>query len=227
MTRHGAEQHFIRPDGVYITSELQPTPGSGFNPVADTMAIAARFVAPTGLAGPMAHLADGRPVHSRNGFNHARPKRRWAHLLPTRQLGGLGAPTLRDRWFAFKARVRANVQANKFIQDMRIRPMLPGVVTVDTSPRGPAPSATALAVQSGWAPQPTSPSKASGYTPAQGDPPNNGAVVTAVNLAPSEAGKPINLWQRVMQSGLPPVVAQRAENDVLAKWFGVKTGGGY
>lgn len=209
MARHGDEQHYIRPDGVYITSELQPTVGTGFNPVADTMAIAARFVAPSGeagLSGTVALLGRSRRA---------------------RRLAGLGAPSLRDRWFAFKARVKANVQANKFIQDMRLRPQAGGVVTVDTSPRGPSPSATALAVQSGWAPQPTSPSASSGYMPAQGDPSNNGAVVTAINLAPSEAGKPINLWQRVMQSGLPPVVAQRAEDDVLTKWFGAKAGGDY
>lgn len=203
MAKHGPEQHLIRADGVYITSMLQPTVGAGFNPVPDTMAIAARFVAPTGLAGTVGT----------------------AHRM--RRVSLLGAPrtafgaALQQRWLAFKARVQANIQANRLLHDMRFKPA-GGVVTVDTSPRGPAPSPTALAVQSGWAPAPQSPASAAGYAPAQGDPPNQGGVTTALNLAPTEAGKPIQLWQRIVQSDLPPVVANRAQDDIIARWFAVK-----
>ncbi len=206
MPRHGDEAHFIRPDGVYITSELQPAVGAGFNPVADTMAVAARFVAPTGLAGPVGTV----------------------HLL--------GEPTpraaVRGWWTAFRARIKANMAANKFFQDMRIRPVRVnnggGRMTLDTSPRPAPPSPTALEVQGGYAPAPQSPSTAANYQPLPGDPNNNNAVVTAVNLTPGQAATPIAFWQGV-QRGLHPVVAARAQEDALTRWFGVKhpTDGGW
>jgi hypothetical protein len=202
MAKHGGEQHYLSPYNTYVTSARQPFVGAGFNPVADTQAIAARFVSPTGLAGPMGYVAAQYPT----------------------RLGAPAFANLRARWSAFKARVKVNMQANRFVQDMRLTQVAPGVMSMDTSPRPFNSDPTALAVQSGWAPAPQSRASASGYMPAQGDPPNNGAVPTAINLAPSEAGKPIQLWQRVMQSGLPPVVAQRAQNDVLARWFAAKAG---
>jgi len=218
MAKHGPEAHYLRPDSVYITSVLQPTVGGGFNPVQDTAAIAARFVAPTGLAGPVGQI----------------------HLLgrSRRRIRFLGAedgapqPSLRQRWINFWGRVRANMAANKLVREMRALPEGARVVTVDTSPRGPAPSATALAVQSGWAPAPQSPASAAaaaGLQPRPGDPPNAGPVVTAVGLAPGQAAWPASFWDRVIRQGYPPVVAARAEEDVLTKWFGVKspTNGGW
>lgn len=226
--KHGPEQHLIRADGVYITSELQPTVGGGFNPVADTMAIAARFVAPTGLAGPIGSVVRAKDPAWR-ACNRTWPNRRMGH--PIRALRGPGSPSLAERWMNFKARIKANMAANRFINDMRIRPAAGSVVTVDTSPRSPNSDPTALAVQSGWAPSPQSAATAAintvGMSAAQGDPPNQGAVVTAVNMTPGEAAFPVNFWDRVIRGGMSPVVAARAEGDVLAKWFGVKTGGNY
>lgn len=216
MAKHGPEMHYIRPDGVYITSVLQPTVGAGFNPVPDTMAIAARFVAPTGLAGPMGQIAILGRQARRSPTRAFMPFQR-----AFRKPKGLGSP-IGDRWRMFVARVRANFQANRFVQDMRFMPAGPGVVTMDTSPRPINTDPTALAVQSGWAPSPQSPASASNYMPAQGDPGNNDATVLALNLAPSEAGKPIQLWQRIMQSGLPPIVAARAEDDIITRWFKAK-----
>lgn len=212
MAKHGPESHFISPYVTYVTSQRQPAVGAGFNPVSDTAAIAARFVAPTGLAGPVGqvHLM-GRKMR--------------------RRLRGIGAeaapaPSLRQRWQMFWGRVRANMMAR--------RALPPGsVVTVDTSPRGPSPSPTALPVQSGWSPAPQTAATAAvaqaSYTPSQGDPPNMGPVVTAVSMDPAGAAFPTNFWDRVIRQGYPPVVAARAEDDVLTKWFGVKspTNGGW
>lgn len=52
--KHGAEMHFVRPDGVYRTSVLQAIPG--YQPVSNAMEVAARFTAApyfaTALSGP-------------------------------------------------------------------------------------------------------------------------------------------------------------------------------
>lgn len=221
MAKHGPEQHLIRPDSVYITSVLQPSVGAGFNPVHDTAAIAARFVAPTGLAGPVGSIE--------------LMGRGWRGRRRLRLLGAADAAPpsdLRLRWINFWARVRANLAASKLARQMR-RNDAPTVVTVDTSPRGPAPSATALPVKSGWSPSPQSAATAAisdvGFTPGQGDPPNMGPVVTAVQMDPRGAAFPANFWDRVIRQGYPPVVAARAQEDVLTKWFGVKspTNGGW
>jgi hypothetical protein len=221
MAKHGPERHYTNPYVTYVTSRRQPSVGAGFNPVSDTAAIAARFVAPTGLAGPVGTIE----------LMGRRTRRR------LRLLGAAEAPTasLRQRWINFWARVRANIAANKFVQDMRIRPALPpgSVVTVDASPRGPAPSATALPVGSGWAPEPQSAATAAivqaSYSPAQGDPPNMGPVVTGVTMDPAGAAFPAEFWNRVIAPGYPPTVAARANQRALFKWFGTKspTNGGY
>lgn len=209
MTRHGALQHYLRPDGVYITSVLQPF--ANFNPVPDTNAVAASFVSPGALAGPVA-------LWGCNG-------------------GGVGcAPALgsvKSRWQAFKAKVQLNLQTQRLRRTARaVAVTAPGqVTTVDTSPRPPNANVAAIAVTSGWAPTPQSPKSdaAMVYMPAQGDPPARGPVATGVAMAQNQAAFPQNFWNRVIRDGLPPVVAARAQDDVLTKWFGVKspTGAGY
>lgn len=211
MARHGAESHYLRPDGVYITSVLQPT--VGYDPVADAQAVGASFVSSVGLAGPVA------TAYRRH-----------------RNVSLLGAPTfsnLKNWWSAFKVRVQTNLVANKYGVSM-----LPAAasaqaaaasgkqVTVDTSPRPPNADPTALATQSGWAPGPQSPKTAAAavYSSAPADPPNQGATVTAVAMAPGEAAAPVGFWQGITQSGFPPVVAARAEVDSLRRWFSSKAG---
>jgi hypothetical protein len=88
MTRHGALQHYLRPDGVYITSVLQPF--ANFNPVPDTNAVAASFVSPGALAGPVALWGCGD--------------------------GGTGCVpmgSVKSRWQAFKAKVQLNLQTQR------------------------------------------------------------------------------------------------------------------
>lgn len=112
MAKHGAEAHYLRPDFTYRTSVLQPT--VGYNPVPDAQAVAARFVAPMGLAGTVA----------------------------TRH--HLGAPSLASRWAGFKARVSARFQAARMVRQLRTMPAAAAPVTVDTSPRPADPSAIAV-----------------------------------------------------------------------------------
>jgi hypothetical protein len=211
MTRHGALQHYLRPDGVYITSVLQPF--ANFNPVPDTQAVAASFVSPGALAGPVAlwGCADGGT-------------------------GCVPMGSVKSRWQAFKARVQLNLQTQRLRRTARAVSAAvataPGqAITIDASPRPPNANVAAIAVTSGWAPSPQSPrsNAAAVYMPAQGDPPAHGPVATGVAMAQNQAAFPQNFWNRVIRDGLPPVVAARAQDDVLTKWFGVKspTGAGY
>src|SRR4051812_11166059 len=138
MDRHSGLQHYLRPDGVYITSELQPF--ANYNPVADAQAVAASFVSPSRLAGPVGVQLLGRA------------RKRGVNLL--------GKPTVRERWMNFKARLKANLQANQIARGpAALQPRsASGVTTVDTSPRPPNPDVAAIAVTSGWAPSPQTPS---------------------------------------------------------------------
>lgn len=211
MDKHSALSHYVRPDAVHITSVLQPF--ANINPVADSMAVSASFVNPGGgLAGSTAQI----------------------HFLGRRSLRGAGvAPktTFGQHWANFKARLRVNMTANRYMRDMRFPAAAgsPQVTTVDTSPRPPNADMTAIAVTGGWAPSPQSRASEARYVPMQGDPPNQGPAITAVAMAPAEAAFPQGFWNRVIRDGYPPIVAARAQEDVLTKWFGVKspTGAGY
>jgi hypothetical protein len=58
--KHGAELHFVRPDGVYRTSVLQAIPG--YQPVSNAMEVAARFTAAPYFATALSGLgADALP----------------------------------------------------------------------------------------------------------------------------------------------------------------------
>lgn len=198
MAKHGAEAHFLRPDGVYITTVLQPT--LDFDPVRDTASVAARFVAPMGLAGPVATR------HHLNG-----------------QVNLLGAtPTWRERWFAFKARVKANMAASKLMREMRVRPMLPAAMPAQDLPRPPNADPTALMAKGAWAPQPqtklTAAQDVVNAVSRAGDPPNQSAANTAVAMAPQQAAWPGYFWQRSIH-GDPAVVDSRAGQWAMNRWW--------
>lgn len=194
MARHGAFQHYIRPDAVYRTGVIQPA--AFYNPVEDAQAVAAEFVAAPGLAG----------------------------LHATAHRGHLGGP-IASRWAAFKARVKTRLIANQIIRDAD---MVPAAITskqatLDVSPRPPSPYPGAVPTTSGWMPQPQTPasaaSVATAYRGRAGDSPQAGAVATAVAMDPSGAGFPANFWANTIVGGMNPLVAQRAETDVLRRWF--------
>lgn len=191
MAKHGAEDHFLRPDGVYITSVLQPT--VGYDPVGDAQAVGARFVAPMGLAGPKATAWRAR----------------------RRGLRGPVVDGLRARWQMFKARIKANLQSHQFLLTTGTAPSSAPVITVNTSPSAAAdPSAVG-----GPAGQTPAGAAAAVYAAAPGDPASQGAMTTSVAMAPQETGVPAGIWQQIINSGAAPVVALRAEADALRKWF--------
>lgn len=201
MNRHGSESHFVRPDFTYITTVLQPT-ATGYQPTRDAMEIGSRFVAPAGLAGQRMtrHLGDGTVVPAAGTAPFGRVRAWWA---------GVKA----------RAASRRLVYLQRFAL---LAPGAPGVVTIDTSPRPANADPTALAVQSGWAPGPQSPASAAAQiaTARAGDPPFNPSLVAAGRIGPGEARWPTNFWQRaIMNRGLSPVVAARAENDALRLFY--------
>lgn len=61
ITKHGAEAHYVRPDGVMRSSVLQAIPG--YHPVSNAQAVAQRF---THLIGPTAGAASA-PIAGLNG----------------------------------------------------------------------------------------------------------------------------------------------------------------
>lgn len=195
---HGAESHYLRPDVTYRTSVLQPT--VGYEPVSASQAVAQRFVAPVGLAG----LAGPQATRHR-----------------------LAGPleTLPGKVSTFFAGVKARWQAAKIARRVARNggvPFAPGAqtMTLDTSPRGPSPGAGAIAVQSGWMPQPQSPASAVATltTPRAGDPPMAGAAATAAAMTP-ESTWPRSYWRDVISQDVPPIVAARGGGDALYKWF--------
>lgn len=190
MARHGGSQHFLRWDVTSKTSVLQPT--GGYNPVADAQAVAAEFVTYPGLAGPRA----------------------------TRHR--LGAPgPLASKWAAFKAKVRANLIANGIIRQGGALPAVAvnAVRTVDVSPRSPSPYPGAIPTQSGWMPAPETPAGVVPTVHRAGDPPTAGAVATAITMDPAGAAFPATFWADVIGQGLNPLIAARAQSDVLRRWF--------
>lgn len=200
MAKHGSEQHFVRPDFTYITTVLQAT-ATGYQPTRDAMEVGSRFVAPMGLAGQRMtrHFGDGSV----------------APVGPAVPFG--------QRVRAWWAGVKSRAMARRIMREARILPAGPqGVVTVDTSPRPANADPTALAVQSGWAPGPQSPATAAAQiaTARVDDPPYDPSLVAASRIGPRVAQWPTNFWQRViMNRGLPPVIAARAENDALRQWY--------
>lgn len=199
MAKHGSEQHFVRPDFTYITTVLQAT-ATGYQPTQDAMEVGSRFVAPMGLAGQRMtrHFGDGSA----------------APVGPTMPFG--------QRVRAWWAGVKSRAMARRIAAQSRLLPPASGVVTIDTSPRPANADPSALAVQSGWAPGPQSPSSAAAQiaTARADDPPYDPSLVAASNIGPSEARWPSNFWQRViMNRGLPPVVAARAEGDALRLFY--------
>jgi hypothetical protein len=211
MKRHGAEAHFLRPDGVYITTVLQPT--LNFDPVRDTQETAARFVMPTGLAGPVATTTTTMIPAGHHPFMDS-----WTRTTTT----------WKSRWQSFVARIKANMAANQLVRDMNIHvpPAKAGPLPLkitDILPRPPNPNPGAIAVSSGWAPDPQSPATAAmntvGSMPAQGDPPKTPAIVTAVNMAPQEAGFPAEFWRDTIEGGMSPLIATRGERDALYQWY--------
>jgi hypothetical protein len=144
--KHGIESHFVRPDRVYATSVL--TPVTGYEPVADAMQVAARFVGNgRGLAGPSASVAlmgrkGGQAVRAL--FTNIGPRGR--NLRGSVSLLGstvslLGSPFqgLRDWLSNLFATLRAKWESRKILK--QLAPVTPtGVVSVDTSPRPTAAS---------------------------------------------------------------------------------------
>lgn len=193
MARHGAFQHYIRPDAVYRTGVIQPA--AYYNPVEDAQAVAAEFVAAPGLAG----------------------------LHATVHRGHLGGP-LASRWAAFKARVKTRLIANRIIRDTGTVPaaLVSKQITLDASPRGPSPYAGAVPTTNGWAPQPQTPASVVPSITRAGDPPTAGAVATAIAMDPAGAAWPADFWAKVVGGNMNPLVAQRAETDVLRRWFRAK-----
>lgn len=225
MERHGSERHYLRADGVYITSVLEPT--LNFDPVRDTAQVAARFVAPSGLAGVVGtvHLmGPGVNLLGRPGINLLGPG---INLLGRPGINLLGAaPTLKQRWDAFKARVKLNIQTRRLMRGLAAKPAaLPAGVVNAGAARPPAPSPTALPAQGSWAPEPQSMATAaisSAQLHREG-PPTAGAVATAISMAPGEAAWPMQFWQNSIVRSYPGVVGSRAETDALAQWFGNRT----
>lgn len=200
MARHGGTQHYLRPDFTYKTSVLQPV--AGYSPVADAEAVAGEFVGNVGLAGPVAMVR----------YPHAGYR-------------GVSGPVA-SWWNRLKARVRANMMMNSIKRQAGGGTMPAAAfaaaapkVDVDTSPRPPAPSPTAIPTTGGWMPEPQSPRSAVAYTGAQGDPPTAGAVAAAVAADPKGAAFPAEFWADVIGRDLPPLIAARAENDVLRRFF--------
>lgn len=193
--QHGAEAHLLRVDRVWRTGVIDPT--VGYEPVAASQAVAARFVAPVGLAGTQAtrHRLAG-PVEAFPG------------KVATFFAG------IRARWEA--RRLARQVARNGGV------PFAPGAqtMTLDTSPRGPSPGAGAIAVQSGWMPQPQSPASAvANLTTARaGDPPMPGIAATAAAMTP-ESTWPNNYWRDVISQDVPPIIAARGGGDALYKWY--------
>lgn len=83
MAKHGAERHFVRPDGVYRTSVLQAIPG--YQPVSNAQQVAARFTAAPYFA-TFHNPAATPPVSGLAGYGLGRQRR--ARLI--RGMDGLG-----------------------------------------------------------------------------------------------------------------------------------------
>lgn len=208
--KHGIENHFVRPDRVYATSVL--TPVVGYQPVSDAYQVGARFVAGgQGLAGVFRRFGR-RP---RNGRAFA---------------GGFAGPvdTIRG-WLAIRfAGLRARLEALRIRAQMKQLP--PGTAThvVDTSPRGQSPYPGAIPVSAGWAPRPDSPMAAAMRLKDRlFGAPTMPAQSAAAQLAPEGAQAP-NAYMASVMGGLPPVVAQRGEDDLLRRWYANRLpGAGY
>jgi hypothetical protein len=211
MPRHDQEQHFVRPDRVYATSVLSPI--VGYQPAEDAMQVGARFV------------SGGQGL----GFPHFRFKR----PLPIRLFRGLGAPSLnlfswiRDRWAAVKARV----EVKKMVRDLRYLPAAPAQVTLDTSPRPPAPYPGALMTKGGWAPAPQSPATAANAitrgAAGREAPPILPALDAGNQLAPQAIGFPIDYWKSIRED-YPGTVGVRSEHDALRAFYANRMpGAGY
>lgn len=164
-------------------------PTMGYNPVSDAQAVAAEFVTYPGLAGPRA----------------------------TRHR--LGAPgPLASRWQAWTAKIKANLIANGIMRQAGAAPAT-AARTVDVSPRGSSPYPGAIPTQGGWMPAPETPAGVVPTYARAGDPPTAGAVATAVAMDPSGAAFPANFWANTIGPGINPLIAARAENDILRRWF--------
>lgn len=202
MAKHGAEAHYLRPDVTYRTSVLQST--VGYNPVADAQAVAARFVAPMGLAGSIATR----------------------HYLAAPAAVPVYETTPASWWTTFVARTKARWDIMRLRRAVRRAPVpdyapaapaapatVP-VMTLDTSPR---PGAALM--QDGISPASVTPVTAMApMIAAQGGPPLTDARQAAMAMTP-EAAWPATFWQDVIADGLPPIVAARGGNDALYKWF--------
>lgn len=214
--KHGIEQHFVRPDRVYATSVL--TPIIGYQPAADAYQVGARFVAGgQGLAGlRSSYRVPGRAM------------RFW------RRRNGVAGPVSTIRgWLSVRfAALRAWIESRKIRKELTLPPAAEGTVPtheVDTSPRGPQPYSGAIPVQAGWSPKPESPLTAALKITHDKlfKAPVMPAESAAAQIAPAGALAP-NAYVRDVMGGLPPVVAQRGEADLLRRFYANRLpGAGY
>jgi hypothetical protein len=220
MSKHGNELHFVRPDRVYATSVL--TPIVGYQPASDAYQVGARFVAGgQGLAGPRSETVQpSRFYFRRNGFRFRR--------------NGVAGPvdTIRG-WLSVRfAGLRAWLSSMKIRKELTLPPGTdPSQPTheMDTSPRGPQPYSGAVPVQAGWAPPPQSPLIAALKITRDKlfKAPVLPAEAAGGQIAPAAAFAP-NRYVSDMMSGLPPVVAQRGEDDLLRRFYANRLpGAGY
>lgn len=157
-----------------------------------------------------------------------------ARFVADRGLAGVGLGSFSGWWQTLVARIRTRIAAAR----LRRRMALPAGAVVATeldsanAPRGPATTPTALAVQGGWAPAPMSAAGMSArlrdLVGARSGAPELNAEQAAMQIAPAGAGAPATFWRDVMHRGFPPVVAARAQNDALRRFYANRLpGAGY
>jgi hypothetical protein len=202
MKKHGAEAHFVRPDGVYRTSVLQAIPG--YQPVSNAYNVAARFTTGPYFAMQLNGLSD-------------------AQLTPMQKI--------RLRWEAWKARMharRVGALTARVAASTNMPTKPPGM---DVAAIPTAAANAPIAVDYGAAPARENMAKVGAQITAgliqNGEqalpaPPMAQTEFERANLIdPNMAAVPGQM-AAMMQAGVPVFVGDQAYQAAMARWQGMR-----
>lgn len=196
MAKHGAEMHFVRPDGVYRTSVLQAIPG--YQPVSNAYEVSTRFTAApyfaTTLAGPS-------PFWEKVKMRWAMMKAQWqANRVPgmTMQVAAMAQPTVQA---APQSPITAGLLPN-------VGPSSPESVKYGIGPANEMMANVGMRITAGLV-----------QTGDDALPPQVAVPqLTAAQTIAPEAAMNVRQLARMVQNGVPGFVGQSAYQAAMERW---------